>query len=144
MAPLEATSTSLRAHHPGARRASFVVHLIGRQDVKDCSGAHISRMKEIRGKVFKLQDVSTGSLLSPVILDKRKLKPRETSCFAQGQTANYPGLEPKPPEAQGSFICTAVSVKHLERGSLKGFPRAPSRSMTPEVSRNLRAGGWTV
>ena len=65
------------------------------------------------------------------------------NCFAQGQTANYPGLEPKPPEFQGSFLCTAVSVKHLERGSLKGFLGAPSRSMTLEVSCNLKAGGWT-
>lgn len=47
--------------------------------------------------------------------------------FDQGQTANYPGLEPKPSETQGSFLCTAVSVKHLERGSLKdssGLPPA--------------------
>lgn len=70
---MKATSTSLRAHHPGARRASFAVLHFRRQDVKDCSGAHKRRMKEIREKVSKLQNVSTGrerkgSLLHPLIL----------------------------------------------------------------------------
>ncbi|KAM5271024.1 uncharacterized protein RBU33_020518 [Hipposideros larvatus] len=42
------------------------------------------------------------------IMKKKNLKPGKTNCFAQGQTASYPGLEPKPPKAQGSCLCTAI------------------------------------
>uniref|UniRef100_A0AAA9SLP6 Angio-associated migratory cell protein n=4 Tax=Bos TaxID=9903 RepID=A0AAA9SLP6_BOVIN len=79
---------------------------------------------------------------------KRKLKPQETNCFAQGQTANYPGLEPKPPEAQGSFPLHCDQKLQLPEAQAADpgellFPGEPRKRARSLVSLLLGAeSGW--
>lgn len=138
VAPLEATFTSLRAHHPGARRASFAVLHFRRQDGKDCRGTHGIRMMEIRGKVLKLKNVYSipsfyrrGNRSS----ERKLLHPRSNCQLPRVRTLAFgsPGLFPL-----HCGECETPGARESE-----GFFRVPSRSKTPEVLCNPKVGGWT-
>lgn len=72
---MKAASTSLRAHQPGAGRASFaVLHLLGPQDVKGLqwgSRETYERKSEkwlANCRTLALEEELKGSLLHPLIL----------------------------------------------------------------------------
>lgn len=100
----EATSTSLWAHRPGAGRASSLGDGAGRTAVGLTGdvGRNSAGMFSNRRNGSTERELRGGLLRPPGFIEEETEAQKETDDFAQGHTANYPGLEPEPPAAQDS------------------------------------------